>query len=417
MNKSSSQIEDSIYRLFEITPIPIILSNTDGKFEYVNPALCKMLGYEREAIYAEDVIITHLDDISVNQSIRKNLQADPFTPIKIEKRYKHFLGHTVYAQLNIVAQCDSYGVIKRYISQLIDLSAIKKSDAAEILLNHLVNNSNDAIYVVDPQFGRILNCNQLAHRRLGYEKEELLQLKVANIHPDIEHNNQWKIHSEGIQKAGSLLIESSHMRKDGTSFPVEANITHIKYNGAGYLLAIVRDISRRKKKELEVLERLNLDPLTNLPNRRILDKRLAEIFIKAEQRKTLIAFMYIDLDNFKEINDNYGHVIGDGVLIQTANRLKNCVRKSDIVTRLGGDEFLVVLCNLEKKSLVELMAYKVEKEFKSPYKIQDQLLTVEASIGVSVYFDNHSDAQGLIQLADEAMYQAKKKKGTSIYYI
>jgi len=417
MTSSKNQIESSIYRLFEITPIPIVLSFSDGKLEYVNPALMRMLGYEGESIYADDVIITHLDDIEANEVIRSSLIKDPFTPIQIEKRYRHRLGHTIYAQLNIVAQPDDNGVIKRYISQLIDLTAIKKSDTGEILLNYLVNQSNDAIYVVEPKFGQILNCNQLAYRRLGYTKLELLKLTVSDIHPDFNQKGNWKKHSQNIQEHGTLVIESTHTRKDDTEFPVEASISFIHYNDTDYILAIVRDISRRKQKELEALALANLDPLTKLPNRRVLENKLDDIFVKAEKQKTLIAFMYVDLDNFKEINDNYGHTIGDGVLVGTANRLQHCIRKSDIVTRLGGDEFLVVMNGLENKTLLNKMALKIKKEFTSPFNIQSKLIKVEASIGVSVYIDKTTDAHTLIQLADEAMYEAKKQTGTSIYFI
>jgi len=175
MPRNTSKIENSIYRLFEITPIPIALSFPDGKLEYVNPAFNQLLGYSAEEVYADDIIITHHDDIQVNKIIRKSLKEDPFSPVQIEKRYKHKLGHTIYAQLNIVAQPNDEGGITRYISQLVDLTAIKQSDAAEILLNRLVNQSSDAIYVVEPKFGQIVNCNQLAYRRLGYTKSELLK--------------------------------------------------------------------------------------------------------------------------------------------------------------------------------------------------------------------------------------------------
>lgn len=417
MKENDLQMEHSIYRLFEITPIPIVLSFPDGKLEYVNPAFNKMLGYEGELIYSDDVIITHGDDIQVNEEIRKSLKKDPFTPVQVEKRYKHKLGHLISAQLNIVAQSEPNGGVKRFISQIIDLTAIKKSDAAEILLNHLVNQSHDAIYVIDPKYGQILNCNRLAHSRLGYTKDELLNLTVPFIHPELQCNEKWGQHVENIKGNDSLLFESTHRRKDGTEFPIEANICYTTYHETSYLLAIVRDISRRKQRELEALELANLDPLTKLPNRRELGNRLEKMCATASQQKTLIALMYIDLDNFKQVNDTYGHTFGDGVLVGAASRLKHCVRKSDIVVRLGGDEFLVVINNLASQALVESMANKLLSEFNSPFNIQSQIIKVEASVGVSVYLDKNTDVHTLIQLADEAMYQAKKQSGTSIYYI
>jgi len=417
MQEKAPQLEKSIYRLFEITPVPIALSFPDGKLEYVNPALKKMLGYEGDEIYSKEVTITHFDDIHVNKTIRNELTQNPFVPIQVEKRYKHKLGHTVFVQLNIVAQADNNKLIKRYISQLIDLTTIKKSDAAEILLNHLVNKSNDAIYVVEPEYGQILNCNQLAHQRLGYTKEELLKLSVSDINTTFESKAKWNEHSKRIRLKKNIVIESMHSRKDRTKLAIEASISFIEYNQTGYLLAIVRDISRRKQKELDALALANLDPLTKLPNRRSLEDKLKELLKKAKLKKTLIAFVFIDIDNFKLINDSYSHSVGDEVLVGTANRLKHCIRSSDIVTRMGGDEFLVVMSGVEGYSTLKLMAEKLKGEFNSPFKVQEQLIHVEASIGVSLYENNNGDAYSLIQLADEAMYEAKKQAGTSIYFI
>ena len=127
MKENDLPLEKSIYRLFEITPVPIALSFPDGKLEYVNPALKRMLGYEDDEIYSNEVTITHLDDIHVNESIRKKLTNNPFDPIKVEKRYKHKLGHTIFVQLNIVAQTDNDKLIKRYISQYFCLQSTPKS--------------------------------------------------------------------------------------------------------------------------------------------------------------------------------------------------------------------------------------------------------------------------------------------------
>ena len=417
MKENDLLLEKSIYRLFEITPVPIALSFPDGKLEYVNPALKRMLGYEDEEIYSNEVTITHLDDIHLNEAIRKKLTLKPFSPIQIEKRYRHKLGHTIFVQLNIVAQADNDKLVKRYVSQLIDLTTIKKSDAAEILLNHLVNKSNDAIYVVEPEYGQILNCNQLAHQRLGYSKDELLKLSVSDINSKFNSQGKWNEHCQKIKLEGNTVVESSHTRKDGTQLPIEASISFIEYNKTGYLLAIVRDISRRKQKELEALELANLDPLTKLPNRRTLEHKLEQLFKKAKLKNTLIAFFFIDLDHFKRVNDSHGHSVGDEILVGTANRLKHCIRESDIVTRMGGDEFLVVISGIEERSSIKIMADKLQAEFKSPFKVQKHLIQVKASIGVSMYLNSIGDAHTLIQLADEAMYEAKKELGTSIYYI
>lgn len=417
MKSKVSKIEKAIYRLFEISPIAIVLSHPDGKLEYVNPASKALLGYEEESIYSDDVVITHPDDIPLNLKIRNDLKKEPFTPIQVEKRYLHKSGKTIYTQLNIVAQPGDDGGIKRYISQIIDITVIKKLESAEILINYLVKHSSDAIYVVEPKYGQILNCNNLAHKRLGCSKKEILNLTIADIDPRFKNSDKWNELIYKVKAEGDLIFESTHIRRDGTVIPIETNISYLTYNRTDYFISIVRDISRRKRKELEAIELANLDPLTKLPNRSILESRLNEVILKADKSKALVAFLFIDLDNFKQLNDTYGHAAGDEVLVDTANRLKNTVRQSDILTRLGGDEFLIVLGELESQKLIKPLAEKILLGFNSPFKIEKELIKVEASIGVSIYSENNASPRDLIQLADEAMYQAKRKAGTSIYYI
>ena len=324
MKNNYNGIESSIYQLFEISPTPTALSFPDGKLEYVNPALNNLLGYDDEQIYESGITITHPDDLPVNREIRERLKKDPFTPIQVEKRYLHKLGHAIYGLLIMVAQPDENHVVKRYIAQIIDLSEVKKSDSAELLLNHLVSQSRDAIYVVDPKFGQILNCNHWAYKRLGYNKEELLQLTAFDINHNLKKGEAWQALINKIRQKNNVIMESELTRKDGSHFFIEANITYTRYNNKDYLFAVIRDISKRKKRELKKLRQSNLDPLTKLPNRNILESSISILFEQAKQKGTMIAVIYLDLDSFKQINDTHGHTIGDGVLIGTANRLKAC---------------------------------------------------------------------------------------------
>lgn len=420
MKRESSSIENSIYRLFEITPTPTILSFPNGRLEYVNPAAKKLFGYEKEEIYGTDVIITHPDDVLANKKLRKKLTDDPFSPVTIKKRYLHKSGYTIDALLVIVAQPDESVVVKRYIAQITDLSPIKKADAGELLLSHLVNESCDAIYVIDPNSGAILNSNNLGFQRLGYSKEELLTMSLTDFNPNYDTKNKWIQYIQLAQTKVRHIIESTHRKKDGTLIPIEASLSYTKHGGQEYLLAVVRDITQRKIKESEILITSNLDPLTQLPNRRILDVKLDEIFNKAKENDTYIAFIYIDLDKFKMINDSYGHTVGDAILQGAAGRLKRSVRKSDVITRLGGDEFLLVIPGFKDFSDIGILGQKIVYDFKSPFKIKTTMLHVSASIGVAVYREDkangNTDAKMLIERADSAMYEAKKYGGTHIVY-
>ncbi|KJY81450.1 hypothetical protein TW81_18005 [Vibrio galatheae] len=413
-NNDDQRLKDSIYRLFEVTPVPTIFTYPDGNLEYVNPALKKMLGYDGDEIYASNVVITHHQDLQLNERIRQQLNQPPFEPVQIEKRYKHKRGHTVYAQLNVVAQPDENDRVVRYISQLVDLTSIKKLYAAEVLLNKLVDQSNDAIYIVDPRFGQILNSNKPAYEMLGYSKEELLSMTVSDINPQYVTQLNWKDKIESIKRRESNVYESVLQKKDGTIFPTEVSVSYVELNQQSYILSIVRDISDRKEKELESLELANLDPLTQLPNRRVLDTKLREIFQQADEQEHMVGLIFIDIDDFKDINDRYGHSEGDIVLANIAKRLTHSLRQSDLVARIGGDEFLAVINGVSNKEHLNTLVTKLSNEFCFPFKTESRMLNVDVSIGVSIYpYDSH-DPVALIRYADEAMYQAKKNLGTSI---
>jgi diguanylate cyclase (GGDEF)-like protein/PAS domain S-box-containing protein len=410
------ELEKSIYRLFEITPTPTILSFPDGKLEYVNPALDELLGYKDDEVFADDVIITHPDDIEVSQFVRASLKSDPFTPVRIEKKYLHKNGHAVYCLLTMVAEPNEDGSVRRYIAQLMDLSAVKQAEATEVLLNHLIELSSDAIYVIDSETGHILNCNHLAYRILGYTKQELLNLTVGDINHDLGDPEKWQQHAEEIKRQSTLVIEFEHTCKNGDKLPIESCVSSTEYNNKVYFLAVCRDITQRKVKESKVLALINLDPLTRLPNRRVLDRKLSEIDSATSDENTLTAVIYLDLDNFKKINDSYGHAIGDAVLVGVANRLRKCVRKSDLIVRLGGDEFLIVSNGFKDEEQIESLADNILDEFGSPFTVGNSILKVDISIGISVNIDNNFDTETLIQCADEAMYVAKEKAGSARHY-
>lgn len=151
----------------------------------------------------------------------------------------------------------------------------------------------------------------------------------------------------------------------------------------------------------------NFDALTDLPNRRYLLHKLERLIVTTSEEGRQLAVLFVDLDRFKPVNDTLGHQIGDRVLVEVAIRLKSCVRGSDIVGRLGGDEFLVVLETHSSPQAIALIASNIITTISQPYMIEDQMIKIGASIGVSVFPDDGADADSLILQADKAMYAAK----------
>lgn len=178
------------------------------------------------------------------------------------------------------------------------------------------------------------------------------------------------------------------------------------------------ELSLLQKKKQKQDEYLALhDALTGLTNRLYLIERLKQAIALAKRTKTIIGVLFMDLDGFKQINDQKGHDIGDLVLIEVARKLKGSVREIDTVSRHGGDEFVIILQNINNKKDIEMLANRILESLNQPLKINNEDLNLGISIGISLFPHNGEDSNKLIHLADEAMYQAKNKGGMQYYFI
>ncbi len=395
-----------LIRILDAAPVAMVVSHPDGSFEYVNPAMLQMLGYTEDEIYQKEVTISPPDEWASNQVIREQLKTSPFTPITIEKRYVHKSGRIIPGLLTIVALPDAKGDVERLIAQIVDLSQRKKEEESLWLLTLLLNNAHDAIYVADPLSGGILECNRLGHERLGYTHDEMLRMNVTDINKSLSVETSWQEMVEKT-KAGDNIRESIHTHKDGSSFPVEASVSYVTKGDKGYMISVIRDITVRKKNEAIIWKQANFDPLTELPNRRLLQDRLKQEIKKAQRSKQRIAVLYLDLDRFKEVNDSLGHPKGDVLLVETAKRLKSCVRDSDTLARQGGDEFAIILGELGEKNHVERVVKDILTKLSEPFQLGDDRVYVSASIGICFYPDDGATPESLFKGADLAMYSAK----------
>jgi diguanylate cyclase (GGDEF)-like protein len=195
----------------------------------------------------------------------------------------------------------------------------------------------------------------------------------------------------------------------------------VKYDGAGQpqaVLEINRDVTERRLIE-ERIERLaHTDALTQLPNRLKLDERLAQAIETAQRHQGMLAVLFVDLDHFKQVNDRLGHDAGDQLLVEVAQRLKACVRDSDIVARLGSDEFVVVLTSLKNDAVVLPTTAKVLEALRQPFDIGPHKVHASCTIGVAMFPTHGEDARTLIKRADNAMYLGKSQgRGVVRFYV
>lgn len=283
----------------------------------------------------------------------------------------------------------------------------------------LLTSAGAGIFGVDRN-GTCVFCNPAAARMLGYAKEaDLLGKNMDGFARPVSSpqvaDSQGHMLASIHSNAGVHVDNEEFLRTDGTYFPVEY-WSHPQRHGDEVVGAVVTfaDITERRRMETELhlsKERLQFlayhDALTGLPNRTLLQDRFSQALAFADRLHSKIALLYIDLDNFKTINDSLGHQVGDALLRQVADRLSHCVRETDTVSRQGGDEFIIVLPNLESPDDVAPILLKLMNSLAEPFRVDGDELTTSISVGISLYPDDGEDFDTLAKKSDMAMYRAK----------
>jgi diguanylate cyclase (GGDEF)-like protein/PAS domain S-box-containing protein len=277
----------------------------------------------------------------------------------------------------------------------------------------------DAIVMVDND-GHISFWNKAAERIFGYEEKESFGQNMHELLAPPEYYDEAEEAFSRWQTTGRGPVigstrELAALRKDGVKIPVELSLSSVKVSDQWHAIGMIRDISLRKETEERVIHLSLHDNLTDLPNRNLLMERIQQALPLAKRQSKKVAILYIDLDKFKPINDTFGHQAGDKALKIAAEKMKLCVRESDTIARVGGDEFVIVLQEITGPEDAKVVANKVIKEICSPFYIDDNRCELGASVGMSLYPDHGEDTDTIIKNADEAMYQAKKRGGNNFH--
>jgi len=284
----------------------------------------------------------------------------------------------------------------------------KSEELASIMTNCLLE-----ISIIDFKTDQYLYVNDGATNELDYQAEKLLTMTFYDVNTSMTHENVDKF-KDIMRHDESAMNISLHKRKDGSTYGVQSFMHRITYNKKDAYVVFDIQINDLQKAQSEVLQQREIlayqahyDQLTKLPNRVLLYDRLSHAIVKAKRKKTTFALLFLDLDHFKEINDSYGHEAGDTVLVEISKRLKRCVRESDTVSRLAGDEFLIILENFESRENVASIAKNLVEVLAMPILFQEHKLYVTCSIGISMFPNDSDDSDTLIRHADHAMYNAK----------
>lgn len=291
---------------------------------------------------------------------------------------------------------------------LAEINTRKSAENYLQLFKNLFDYAIEGIFITDPE-ARILTVNHSFSVITGYQPAEVIgqnpTILSSGKHGPDYYQQMWR----SLQNRGAWSGEIWNRKKDGTIWPQWLSISRIN-NEAGkitHYFAFFHDITELKRKEKQISIMAYSDALTKLPNRAALELRLAKALSRADRKDLTLAIFFIDLDNFKNINDSLGHDIGDQVLIEVAARLAQTIRTEDTLSRLGGDEFILLSENIENESAVYNLANRLLASLKLPIPVGTSPIYINASIGISIYPNDGRTIQELIKNADMAMYKAK----------
>jgi diguanylate cyclase (GGDEF)-like protein/PAS domain S-box-containing protein len=389
----------------------IVVLDRDGKVVRFNKACEKTSGYSSEEItgrYVWEFLLPE-EDIAPVKSVFNSLCSGSF-PNSHQNHWVSRNGEKRFIRWANTALLDAAGHVGFVVATGVDITEAIIAETQLELAANVYNNITEGILATNPD-GIIVSVNPALCTMTGYTADELIgqnpRLIKSNRHDPSFYQAIWTT----LDIRGSWLGEIWNQRKDGTLFLARETITAI-YNDQGIIqhyAGVLRDATESKQKEELIQYQAYHDPLTDLPNRSLFLDRLHLALAHARRNPQLMAVMFLDLDHFKQINDTLGHDIGDQLLREVAPRLLACVRESDTVARMGGDEFTVIQSGLTSVEDAVTVAQKLLESLSLPFLIKEHELTISCSIGIALYPTDGDDVTTLLKKADTAMYQVKRQ--------
>jgi diguanylate cyclase (GGDEF)-like protein/PAS domain S-box-containing protein len=399
--------------VFEKAYTGLAIADLSGTLIEANECLAQLLGYTRQELVGMNIgRFTHPDDLAAERTFLEEIQTGRRDVYRMEKRYLSRQGDLLWVDLLVTAIPDGQGKPVETIGLILDITDRKRAET-ELRIAATAFESDTAMLVTDAD-GCILKINKAMAESSGYAADEVVgrtpKLFQSGRHDEDFYRDMW----ETIRHTGRWQGEVWDRRKNGEVYPkwltisavigTDGNVTN--YIGNHY------DISEQKKAE-ETIEALAFfDQLTGLPNRTLLLDRLSQAKTASGRSGRYSALLFVDLDNFKTLNDTQGHDIGDALIKLVAQRLKTCVREVDTVARLGGDDFVIILASLstseaEAAMAAESLAEKILSSLNQPYQLNNASHHCTASIGVTLFQGTGIPVEELMKQADLSMYKAK----------
>lgn len=404
--------------LIDALPDQISFKNQEGTYLGCNKAFSDHMGLSDDAIVGKNDF-----QLLSPQQAERNRQQEQLILIKHGKKLQYESkatnenGDLIYFEKLKSLFYSMDGSLQGILSISRDITERKINEDYILSLSQVVEQSPVSVVITNPE-GKIQYVNSAFERITGYSLNDI-KGKSPNILQSGETSpEQYQALWSALKRGDAWEGEFINKRKNGEIFWEHAHIAPIfnKNGEVRQILAVKQDITRQKMQEEKITQQAHFDSLTGLPNRLLSLNRLDQMLKEAERHKHYLGVLFLDLDNFKKVNDTLGHMVGDQLLIEAANRLRLAVRAEDTVGRLGGDEFIVLLGHLNSPSDAQQVAKSLLAQFREPLHLESRDLLMTTSIGIAIYPNDGESPAELLRNADAAMYHSKDEGRNNYHY-
>lgn len=401
------------WQVMNAVPDGIVVVDADGIVTFCNDAAKSIFGWEPADLVGESIeVLLPKEDCSNYRGCRRDYADDPRRgPMDegLEVRALRRDGSTFPAEVSLNPVETEAG--QRIVAAVRDTSRRRALEEAlhkrESQFRSLFRNARDGVYISGVD-GEIHDMNPAGLAMFGYDREAMIGMDARELYADAGDRKRFKEAVGRHEGVSDFLVRLE--RKDGSHFygKITASVERGSDGQPVLYQGILRDVTDEFRDRERLRHEATHDWLTDLPNRAKFRERLQEVLERVRQDGQRAALLFLDLDDFKSINDELGHGVGDEVLQIAARRLHSAVRRDDLVARFGGDEFVVLLEGIDGADKARQTADRITGQFREPIEIGGETLQLTASVGIAVASDPDQTADRLIEAADRMMYEAKE---------